>query len=116
MNQTTVDILLVSAGVYFVMGIILVLFAEPIYLWAQGSEMPLVTKGWFARAIVSYYNVKTRGLDAGWPHWGYCLGFNAGVSVTISLIIAFGLALIALALAIIAGVIGLWILGAILSD
>jgi len=78
--------------------------------------MPLFTKGLFARAIISYYNIKTKGLEAGWDHWGYCLAFNGGVSITVSLIIAFGLALIALALAIVFGIIMLMIIGAALGN
>lgn len=115
MSDTTVQILLITAGFYLFMGIILVVFAEPIYKWAQQSSMPIFTKGLFARAIVSYYNVKTRGLEAGFPHWGYCLGFNAGVSLGVALIIAFGVTLIIIALYIIAGIIGLMILGAIMG-
>jgi len=115
MSDTTVQILLITAGFYFFMGVILVVFAEPIYKWAQASSLPLFTKGLFGQAIVSYYNVKTRGLEAGLSHWGYCLGFNAGVSLSVALIIAFGVTLIIIALYIIVGIIGLMILGAILG-
>ena len=116
MNQEIVQILSVAAGIYFVMGVILVVFAEPIYLWARNSEMPVFTKGLFARAITSYYNIKTKGLSAGWSHWGYCLGFNAGVSITVSLIIAIGLTLIAIALSIVALVVALQIIGFFLDS
>ncbi|MBE0681589.1 MAG: hypothetical protein Q8L64_00205 [bacterium] len=115
MSSTTIQILEITAGFYFFMGVILVVFAEPIYNWAQGSSLPLFTKGLFGQAIISYYNVKTRGAEAGLSHWGYCLGFNAGVSLSVALIIAFGVTLIIIALYIIAGIIGLMILGAVLG-
>ena len=111
-----IEILLVVAGTYLVIGVILVAFAEPIYNRATNSSMPIFTKGLFARAIISYYNVKTRGFGAGWSHWGYCLGFNAGVSITVALVIAFGAALIAIALALIAAAIFFWIVIAALGD
>lgn len=113
--NNTVLILSISAAVYLVMGVILIVFAEPIYLKARNSSLPVFTKGFFARALVSYYNIKTRGFDAGWSHWGYCLGFNAGVSISVALIVAFGAALIVIALSIIATVIGLLILGAFMG-
>ena len=111
-----IETLIVVAGVYLVMGVILVAFAEPIYNRATNSSIPIFTKGLFARAIISYYNVKTRGFNAGWSHWGYCLGFNAGMSITVALVIAFGAALIAIALALIATAIFLWILVVALGD
>ena len=110
MNATTIQILEITAGFYFFMGVILVVFAEPIYKWAQESSMPLFTKGLFGQAIISYYNVKTRGLEAGLSHWGYCLGFNAGVSLGVALIIAFGVALIVIAFYILVAIIVLAVL------
>lgn len=104
MDETTLLILSISAGVYLVMGIILVVFAEPIYERARDSSMPIFTKGLFAKALISYYNIKTKGFEAGWSHWGYCLGFNAGVSISVALIVAFGAALIVIALYIIAAI------------
>lgn len=115
MNDTTIQILWIAAGFYFFMGVILVVFAEPIYEWAQRSSLPLFTKGLFAQAIVSYYNVKTKGLEAGPKHWGYCLGFNAGVSLSVALIIAFGVTLIIIALYIVGAIIALTILGGIVG-
>lgn len=115
MNDTTIQVLWITAGFYLVMGVILVVFAEPIYEWAQSSSLPLFTKGLFAQAIVSYYNVKTRGLQAGFSHWAYCLGFNAGVSLGVALIIALGLTLIVIAFYILIALIGFLVLAAILS-
>ncbi|MCA9959473.1 MAG: hypothetical protein KC443_10595 [Anaerolineales bacterium] len=115
MNDTTILVLSISAGVYLVMGIILVSFAEPIYEYARESDMPVFTKGLFARALISYYNIKTNGVGAGWKHWGYCLSFNAGVSVTVALIIAFWAAIIIIVLYILAVIAVLMIIGVILS-
>ena len=110
MSSTTIQILEITAGFYFFMGVILVVFAEPIYNWAQGSSLPLFTKGLFGQAIISYYNVKTRGLEAGLSHWAYCLGFNAGVSFSVALIIAFGVALIVIAFYILVAILVLAVL------
>lgn len=116
MDETTSVILSVSAGVYLVMGIILVSFAEPIYERARDSDMSVFTKGLFARALISYYNIKTRGLRAGWYHWGYCLSFNAGVSLTVALIVAFISAIVIAVLYIFLILVGLIILSAIFGS
>jgi len=110
MSATTIQILEITAGFYFFMGVILVVFAEPIYKWAQESSLPLFTKGLFGQAIISYYNVKTRGLEAGLSHWGYCLGFNAGVSLGGALIIAIRVTLIVIAFYILVAIIVLAVL------
>lgn len=115
------EFLLVAAAIYFAMGAILIAFAKPIYVKVQQSDaVPWYWKGAFAKAVISYYNVKTLGLDAGWNHWGYCLGFNAAVAGTVSFLVVTGIALILAALAIIASVIVLvllvWIIGGVMSS
>ncbi len=97
-------VLLVALGVYTLTGIVLVLFAEPIYLKARYSErLPDAGKGLFAQAIISYYLLKKEGITTHPKHLGYCLAFNAGISITVTLIVAFYTAALAILLAIVVG-------------
>lgn len=90
MNYSVGQVILIAIVFYFFMGVCLVVFAEPIYKWAKNSSMPLFSKGLFARAIVSYYNLRVKGLTADINHWIYCIGFNAGVSIIVASTIIYG--------------------------
>ena len=93
-TRSTISTLAISASIYLIMGMIFILFAEPIHKHVLNSPMPMFTK----KASVSFYNIRTRGVEAGWSYWGYGLGFNVGVSISIILIMAFGYALVIIAL------------------
>lgn len=108
-------ILLIAAGIYLVTGIILISFPEKIYKWAKGTSIPDSGKGLFAQALISYYHIKTKGVSATSKDWLYCFGFNAGISIGATLVVAFGVGLIMLAVGLIISVIILMILGAALK-
>jgi hypothetical protein len=111
MNNGTLQLLLVAASIYFVTGLVMIVFAERIYNWAQQSTLPIITKGLFARAVISYYHLKTKGITGQESDLAYCLAFNGGVAISVTAIVFFGIVLIAIAVGLVAFFIFLSMLG-----
>lgn len=94
-EQPVAKYLFISALIYFSTGILMVVFAEPIYLWIQ--ENKISPNSFFSRASLSYQTVKTKGAGAKPTDWGNCLVFNTGVTISLTTITTLGLALVTIA-------------------